>query len=161
MGDFMVPQGAVYQLPMPFLLDHDHNKAVGEVDRVQVTPQGIKFWAHIKKIAEDGEAKTLTDYAWALVKNGLRRSVSIGFKPMDGERLDGGGIKFTKWNWYELSAVSVPALASAVITNIKSIGDEAFVSVPPERDPNRGVRLITRAAETPRNLNGGIPLIRR
>ena len=47
-GDIVMPQGAKYKLPLPFLLDHDHKLVVGEVDRVEVTPKGIKFWAHIK-----------------------------------------------------------------------------------------------------------------
>ncbi len=156
-GDWMVPQGAIYQLPMPFLLDHDHKKAVGEVDRVEVTSNGIRFWAHIKKIAEEGEAKNLTDYAWTLVKSGLRRAVSIGFRPLDAERVGNGVVKITKWNWFELSAVSVPALASATITSFKGLGDDTFVSIQSVRD---SVQLITRAAEPPRDTKGSIELIR-
>lgn len=121
-GDIVLPRGAEYRLPIPFLLDHDHRKAVGEVDRVEVTDKGIRFWAHIKKIAEEGEVKKMCDDAWALVKNGLRKSVSIGFRPLDAEQIPGSyGIKVKKWEWLELSAVTVPALASARITSAKHI----------------------------------------
>lgn len=120
-GDIVLPKGAVYNLPLPFLLDHDHQLAVGEVDRVEVTDQGIKFWAHIKKIAEPGEVKDLCDKAWSLVKNGLRKAVSIGFSAQEYEVLPSGGLKFTKWEWLELSAVTVPAAPGALITGVKGL----------------------------------------
>lgn len=120
MGDIVMPKGAIYSLPLPFLLDHDYTKSVGEVDRVEVTDKGIKFWAHIQKINEPGEVKDLCDKAWALVKNGLRKAVSIGFRPIDYEPLPRGGYKFKSWEWLELSAVTVGALPSAGITGIKS-----------------------------------------
>jgi len=120
-GDIVMPKGAVYSLPLPFLLDHDHKLAVGEVDRVEVSEKGIKFWAHIKKIDEPGEVKDLCDRAWSLVKNGLRKAVSIGFSAKEYDLLPTGGIKFTSWEWLELSAVTVPAAPGALITGIKSL----------------------------------------
>jgi Escherichia/Staphylococcus phage prohead protease len=129
MGDIVVPRGAKFELPMPFLLDHDHRQVVGEVNRAEVTDKGIKFTAQIKKIAEPGEVKDLCDKAWQLVKNGLRRAVSIGFRPLEMEGLKTGGLKFTSWEWYELSAVGVPAQANAVITGTKSYSlADAFVT---------------------------------
>ena len=119
-GDIVMPQGAKYKLPLPFLLDHDHKLVVGEVDRVEVTPKGIKFWAHIKNITEPGEIKDLCDKAWSLVRNGLRRSVSIGFSALKYEPLPSGGLKFTQWEWLELSAVGIPANGEAQITTVKS-----------------------------------------
>lgn len=143
MGDVVLPKGAIYELPLPFLLDHDHSKAVGLVDRVQVTDKGIKFWAHIKKIAEEGEAKTLTDYAWALVKNGLRSVTSIGFRAIDAEQNPNSrGLIFKRWEWLELSAVSVAAAPGARITSIKSIGGDNYVTIPRDfRDA--GIPLVT------------------
>ena len=135
MGDIVVPTGAKYELPMPFLLDHDHERAVGEVDSVEITDKGIKFKAHIKTIAEPGAVKDLCDSAWSLVKNGLRRAVSIGFRPLEMEALPTGGLKFSSWEWYELSAVSVPAQANARITGAKSYSmGEKFVAVDPIGD---------------------------
>lgn len=133
MGDVVMPKGAVYNLPLPFLLDHDHKRAVGEVDRVEVTNEGIRFWAHIKKIAEPGEVKDLCDSAWQMVKSGLRKAVSIGFRPLEYSALPTGGMKFNSWEWLELSAVSVPANQGALITGTKSFrpGDKlTTVSVP-------------------------------
>lgn len=132
-GDIVLPKGAVYELPLPFLLDHDHSKAVGQVDKVEVTDKGIKFWAHIKKIDEEGEAKRLTDYAWSLVKNQLRSVVSIGFRSLDAEQIPNSyGVIFKSWEWLELSAVSVAAQPGAKITGIKSLGDGVITTSPPD-----------------------------
>ena len=140
-GDIVLPKGAVYDLPLPFLLDHDHSKNVGNVDKVEVTDKGIKFWAHIKKIAEDGEAKKLTDYAWTLVRNGLRSVVSIGFRSLDAERMPNSeGTIFKRWEWLELSAVSIAAQPGARITAVKSL-DGQFVTVP-QPDVDGTVKLI-------------------
>lgn len=156
-GDVVMPKGVEYRLPLPFLLDHDHQKAVGEVDRVEVSDKGIRFWAHIKKIAEEGEAKNLTDYAWSLVRNGLRRSVSIGFRALDVEQIPNSyGIKVKAWEWLELSAVSVPALQSAQITSAKNFGGSQYVSV---SDPNSSIVLI-KSTEQKENLNGAVRLVR-
>jgi HK97 family phage prohead protease len=155
MGDVVVPDGAVYKLPLPFLLDHDHTKSVGLVDKVEVTPKGIKFWAHIKKISEEGEAKRLTDYAWSLIKHGLRSAVSIGFRSLDAEQIPNSyGLKFKKWEWLELSAVTVPAHPGATITARKSLGGH-FVTVP-QTEIDGTVKLIRARDEHIRR--GAVPL---
>jgi HK97 family phage prohead protease len=132
MGDIVLPRGAEYDLPIPFLLDHDHSQVVGEVNRVEVSDNGIKFWASIKKIPEEGDAKALCDKAWSYIKHGLRKAVSIGFRPLDFDVLPNGGLKFTSWEWYELSAVGIPAQPGAKITGTKSysLGD-SFVAEDP------------------------------
>lgn len=133
MGDIVLPKGAEYELPIPFLLDHDHSQVVGEVDRVEVSDKGIKFWASIKRIAEEGDAKALCDKAWSYIKHGLRKAVSIGFRPLEFDVLPNGGLKFTSWEWYELSAVGIPAQPGAKITGTKtfSVG-ETYVAEDPE-----------------------------
>ena len=118
-SDIVEPLGAEFDLPIPFLLDHDHSEAVGEVELAEVTSKGIRFVARIKKIPEPGLAKDLVDRAWHLLKYGLRKTVSIGFQPLEWEPLSDGGQRFTRWSWYELSAVSVPANQDAVIESVK------------------------------------------
>jgi HK97 family phage prohead protease len=132
MGDIVMPKGAEYKLPIPFLLDHDHSQVVGEVNSVDVSDKGIKFRAQIARIVEDGPAKDLVDKAWSYIKNGLRKAVSIGFRPLDFEVLPNGGLKFISWDWYELSAVGIPAQPEAVITGTKSYSlGECFVAEAP------------------------------
>lgn len=153
MADIVVPRGAVYRLPLPFLLDHDREKAVGTVDRVEVSDAGIRFWAKIKKITEPGKAKELTDYAWDLLKSGLRSSVSIGFRALDMEQIPNSyGIKYKSWEWLELSAVSIPAHADARVTAVKSFGD-TLITVP--REAPKTISLINHKTLPP----VGIPLV--
>jgi HK97 family phage prohead protease len=111
--------GAEFDLPIPFLLDHDHSEAVGEVEAAEVTATGIRFRARIKKISEPGLAKDLVDRAWHLLKAGLRKSTSIGFRPLDREPTPSGGWRFLRWEWLELSACAVPCNPEARITGLK------------------------------------------
>src|SRR5690606_2093463 len=47
---------------------------------------------------------------------------SIGFQSVESARIEGSyGIRFLKWLWLELSAVTIPANAEATITAIKSL----------------------------------------
>lgn len=123
MSDVVEPRGIVYALPVPFLLDHNHSEAVGEVEHVEVSDKEIRFRARIAKIVEAGPAKTLTDNAWSMIKNGLRKSVSIGFRPLAQERINGGGIHYQSWELLELSAVSVPAQPDARILATRAASD--------------------------------------
>ncbi len=88
------------------------------------------------------EAKRLTDYAWSLIKNGLRSAVSIGFRSLDAEQIPNSyGLKFNKWEWLELSAVTVPAHPGATITGRKSL-DGQFVTVP-QAELEGAVKLLS------------------
>lgn len=119
-GDIVESLGAEFDLPIPFLLDHNPLDAVGEVEAAEVTKDGIRFRARIKKITEPGEVKDLCDRAWSLIRNGLRRAVSIGFRPLDYEAMPGGGYRFRTWEWLELSACAVPCNADARVTGLKA-----------------------------------------
>jgi len=145
MGDVVESDGVEFNLPIPFLLDHDHRQAVGEVEHVEVTRSGIKFIARIKKIAEAGEAKDLCDKAWTLIKAGLRRSVSIGFLPVEMSPQKGGGYRYSRWNWVELSAVAVPAQPDARITATRSAGSKVHTVVRLNQQDMRMGKLIAAA----------------
>lgn len=106
-SDELVPRGVVYALPLPFLLDHSHRDAVGEVEHIEVSDSEVRFRARIAKIAEEGPAKTLTDNAWSMIRGGLRKKVSVGFRPLKQEAMSGGGTRFSSWELLEISAVSV------------------------------------------------------
>jgi hypothetical protein len=142
-NDQLLPEGAKFELPLPLLLDHDHTKVCGEVYRAEVSKAGIRFWARVKKIAEPGAAKDFVDYCWALIKNSLRPVVSVGFRPLTYEIIEGGGLRFLTWEWYELSACAVAAQPEAKITATKATrGDRSTVvrlSATPKSD--RVVRL--------------------
>lgn len=121
MGDIVNPLGAKFNLPLPLLWQHQHDKPVGHVVEAEATAAGIKFKAKLAKTEEHGQLKDLLDFAWQSIKMKLVAAVSIGFSPIKYAFLKEGGIEFDEWDWYELSAVTIPAQAEATITTVKSI----------------------------------------
>lgn len=122
-GDIVVSEGVQFKNPSPLLWQHQHDKPVGTVKFSKPTAKGVEFEAQMPKIDEPGALKDRVDEAWQSVKAGLVTAVSIGFRSVDGavERMKDGGLKFLKTEVMELSLVTIPANASAVITAIKSI----------------------------------------
>lgn len=125
MGDIVEPKGAQFQLPVPLLWQHDHSQPIGHVIAAKVTSKGIEITAQFVKVAEEGALKNRLDEAWQAVKSGLVRGLSIGFKSLEHSRIDDGyGLRFLKWLWLELSAVTIAANGEATIQTIKSIDCE-------------------------------------
>lgn len=146
-ADVVEPKGADYELPLPLLWQHDSAQPIGLVTAAVTRDTGIEVRMRLVKIDEPGTLKDRLDEAWQSIKSGLVRGLSIGFKIVEATRLpDGGGLRIKRWEWLELSAVTIPANAEATITAVKRYAARAH------RGP---VRLIsaTRA--------GGIALERR
>lgn len=135
-GDIVDPMGARFKTPMPLLWQHRHDAPVGEVTFAKPTRKGIPFEARMPKIREDGNLKARVDEAIQSIKYGLVAAVSIGFSAVKDkvERLSDGGLKFIEWDWHELSLVTIPANADAVITAIKSADHAALASAGMTRD---------------------------
>jgi len=128
-GDIVEPKGAEFKLPIPLLWQHDSDKPIGHVTAAKVTDAGIQITAQIEREDEPGLLKDQLDYAWQCIKKGLVRGLSIGFKEQEYARIDGSyGLRFLKWLWLELSAVTIPANGSATITAIKSIDRELLAA---------------------------------
>jgi len=121
LGDIVNPMGAKFSLPIPLLWQHNHDEPIGHVIEASPSPEGIWFKAKIASTVEPGKLKELLDFAWQSIKMKLVAAVSIGFKPDKYSFLDTGGIEFSEWEWYELSAVTIPAQAEATISAVKSI----------------------------------------
>lgn len=123
-GDIVDPAGAIFKLPMPLLWQHRSDQPIGQVLSATVTKAGIKIRA---QIAKDLGLPDI-DRAWTLIKAGLVRGLSIGFKALEMEPLNPkdpwGGQRFLKWEWMELSAVTIAANASASIATIKQLDIE-------------------------------------
>lgn len=113
MGDVIEPKGARFTLPLPLLWQHKADEPIGQVISADITPGGIRIRAQIASGIQR------IDEAWSLIKNGLVRGLSIGFRPIESTPLKNGGVHFTAWDWFELSAVTVPANADASIAVIK------------------------------------------
>jgi HK97 family phage prohead protease len=161
-GDIMEPKGAVFSLPMPLLWQHDAKSPIGHVIAASVTDAGIKIKAQIAR----GVLPEI-DRAWALIKAGLVRGLSIGFHGLEAESIKagsgginiGGGTRYKRWSWLELSTVTIPANSEANITTIKNIDVQTVASMAagamlPERELARLQRSFTaRAAK-------GLPVVR-
>ena len=120
--DIMDMAGCKFALPIPLLWQHNHNEPIGEVTEARVTDDGIEITATIVKIEEEGSLKNRTDEAWQSIKSGLVKCLSIGFKLIEYNYMeDSWGLHIKEWEWYELSAVTVPANPDAVITSVKNI----------------------------------------
>ncbi|WP_234851560.1 HK97 family phage prohead protease [Sinorhizobium meliloti] len=120
-GDIVEPLGVRFKNPMPLLHQHDHDKPVGIVTFDKPTKDGITFEAKLPKIEEAGPLRDRIETAWGELKAGLVRAVSIGFRALEYSWMDDGGIRFIETEVLELSLVTVPANADAVISTIKSI----------------------------------------
>jgi HK97 family phage prohead protease len=117
MQDVVEPRGAQFKLPIPFLWQHDSGHPIGHVTHAKVGPAGIEI---VAKIAKGVTAEI--DRAWSLIKGGLVSGLSIGFKATEFEHIkETKGIRFIKWQFLELSAVTIPANSEATIATVKSI----------------------------------------
>ena len=120
MGDVVEPKGAQFSLPLPLLWQHNSREPIGLVTAAKVTKDGITVKGNVMK-----DLLPRISEAWTLIRAGLVRGLSIGFSPIESEPLQKdnpwGPQRFLKWDWLELSAVTIPANAEASIQTIKSI----------------------------------------
>lgn len=126
MGDIVEPKGAVFKLPIPLLWQHDSRQPIGWVTAAKVTDKGIEISGEVADVPEEGELKTRLATAWQSIKAKLVRGLSIGFNAIEHTQIDGTwSQRFTKWEWLELSAVTIPANGDCSINAIKS-ADQAI-----------------------------------
>jgi HK97 family phage major capsid protein/HK97 family phage prohead protease len=152
-GDVVEPMGAEFKIPMPLLWQHRTDSPVGHVEFAKPTRDGIPFRARIAQIEEAGELKNLVDKAWQAVKAKLVGAVSIGFIGRETEPIKNddkskgfwGATRFKKWEWLELSLVTIPANQDATINVVRSIDAELLAASGKQeqdgkaRDPQAGV----------------------
>ena len=105
----------------PVLLwGHDHTQpAVGVATKIWVEGKGKRA-----KLMIEGKLNEATELARAvkqLVKDGVIRTMSVGFRALE---MDGN--TFTNQELLEVSFVNVPANSQAMITAYKSLADNGF-----------------------------------
>ena len=123
MGDVVESKGAEFKLPIPLLWQHDSRQPIGEVYAAKVTSDGIEVKARlVKSEGTTGKLKERLDEAWQSIKIGLVKGLSIGFRSIE-ETFDKQtyAFHFLRWEWMELSAVTIPANSEATIQTVKSI----------------------------------------
>ncbi|HBP5444007.1 TPA: phage major capsid protein [Pseudomonas aeruginosa] len=161
MQDVVEPKGAQFKLPIPFLWQHNHDEPIGHVTEAKVTQKGIEVSVQLTQVEEPGKLKDRLDEAWQSIKSGLVRGLSIGFSAKEFEQIPGSwGLRFLSWEWFELSAVTIPANAEATITSVKSIDREqraalGIKSVPVVRVTPAGASAIkTKTIKFPKPQEG-------
>lgn len=127
-GDIVEPEGVVVRGHLPLLWQHNSDMPIGTVEKWTATKKGIKFRARIAKVDAPPLLKNRLDEAWASVKAGLIRAVSIGFRAIERAYMENDGVHFQKWEWFELSLVTVPANPAATITQTRAYFDERGVA---------------------------------
>lgn len=155
MGDIVEPKGAEFTLPIPLLWQHDHRQPIGEIYAASIGEEGIEIKARLISVSEPASLKERLDTAWASIKSGLVKGLSIGFSAIEYSILDSGGLRFSKWGWHELSAVTIPANSEATITNIKKFDAARTVATDKSCAPvflNAGVSAIQKSAKV-ENMN--------
>jgi HK97 family phage prohead protease len=122
-GDIIEPDGVQFKNPMPLLWQHKHDQPVGKTTFGKPTKNGIPFESEF--VSPDAvQSESLKDrlqMAWDSVKTGLVRAVSIGFRPIEYAFMDNGGVRYSETEVFELSVVTIPANADAVISTVKSM----------------------------------------
>ncbi|WP_400581377.1 phage major capsid protein [Pseudomonas aeruginosa] len=161
MQDVVEPKGAQFKLPIPFLWQHNHDEPIGHVTDAKVTQKGIEVSVQLTQVEEPGKLKDRLDEAWQSIKSGLVRGLSIGFSAKEFEQIPGSwGLRFLSWEWFELSAVTIPANAEATITSVKSFDREqraalGIKSVPIVRITPAGASAIkTKTIKVPKPQEG-------
>jgi len=120
MGDIVEPMGLEFKNPLPLIWQHRHEHPVGLVTLDPPTEKGVTFSA-VFAAAEPGSPLAVDiDKAYQAVKLGLVRGVSIGFRALELNFMDDGGIRYVRSEVVELSLVTIPANADATISQIKS-----------------------------------------
>lgn len=128
-GDVVESEGAEFKLPIPLLWQHQSDKPIGHVVSAKVSKTGIRVRAQIARIDEPGILKERLDEAWQSIKSGLVRGLSIGFRGLEVNQMeDSFGLRFVRWMWLELSAVTIPANQDASIEAVKSFDAEALAA---------------------------------
>ncbi len=146
-GDVVEPLGVEFKNPLPLLLYHDSKQPVGTVTFKKATKDGIEFHASIPAIEEPPSLKDRVDTAWASVKAGLLKGVSIGFRSLEEAfNKETNGYRFIRTEVLELSLVAVPANADATILGIKHLDLEQQAALRPAAPLPAGVSALSRPA---------------
>lgn len=92
------------------LFGHSSSFPIGVWENLRI--DGNKLVGRLK-LAARGTSHRI-DEIIALVEQGILRAVSVGFRPIDGEEMKGGGVRYRAQELLETSLVTVPANPNAV-----------------------------------------------
>jgi len=99
------------------LFNHDYNKPIGRATSLETDEKGLKITANLSKSAGD-----VTN----LVKEGILRAFSVGFRVKDADYMESGdGYLIKDAELFEVSVVSVPANQAATFSVAKSFDTQS------------------------------------
>jgi HK97 family phage prohead protease len=119
-GDQVMPLGVKARLPAPCLWQHDHHDPIGEIVWIEPRPDGIRFRAKLARVDGPPALKDKLDGYFALIKAGVVKGISIGFRALQAEPI-ATGLRFNSWELLEASVVTIPANASCTIQTVKAL----------------------------------------
>jgi HK97 family phage prohead protease len=115
MGDILEPTGCQldeFRRNPIMLAQHNPEQPIGIWPQIEVKNGRLEA---LGEFAPEGVSELADEYC-ALAKAGVIKAVSVGFIPIAREPIKGAGWRFTSWELIELSLVSVPANANALVT---------------------------------------------
>ncbi|KQP35865.1 HK97 family phage prohead protease [Pseudorhodoferax sp. Leaf274] len=155
-GDVLLPEGAVYRLPIPLLWQHDHSKPIGHVTSARVGVRGIEI---VAKIAVGATPEI--DNAYSLIRAGLVRGLSVGFRPLELPEVTRTGYLYRSWEMMELSTVTIPCNQGATISAVKSAcGQRGTGFAIPLNSRSSTVKLTTRGSVPLKTSSSAVELYR-
>jgi HK97 family phage prohead protease len=118
-GDVLVARGAKldnYRANNIVLLQHDPKQPIGNFEP-EIKNDRVEG---VLTFAPAGVSAKADEYC-ALYKAGVLKTVSVGFKPIASTPIKGGGELYHEWELMELSCVTIPCDAGAVVIGRSAI----------------------------------------
>lgn len=127
MGDLVEPGGvdlSRYKRNPIIFYNHDRYLPVGKATDIQVKDDGLWIKVVISK-SKDAIVSLVRD----MVREGILKTFSIGFQPMDETRAESGDHNvITKWMLHEVSVVTLPANVESEFALAKQLGEKRGVA---------------------------------
>lgn len=130
---------------MPLLWQHDTSEQIGAVEGLKIIGKKLRG---VLRFGNSQRAKEL----WADIKDGLVKSVSIGYQILEQEPVDKDKYRVTLWELLEVSLVSIPADASVGIgrsknfngglNSMENISESTDVRVSENKERQRVVEIL-------------------
>jgi len=133
-GAFAATLGIYLTNPI-MLLQHDPERPIGTFDQIEIRPDGL--W--VSGVVKPGTLAS--NEAITLIKNGVLRTFSVGFRELDGEYDENGIYHITQLELYEISVVSIPANRESIFVMDEG-GKLLRIEFPDEDDAS--MRLVLR-----------------
>ena len=121
-GDIVEPKGMIWGRDAHLLWQHNARDPIGWVRSAKVSDKGIEIQGEVATVQDTGRLKERLDEYWQMLKAGLVRGLSEGFRSIESTRIDQTySRRFVKTVLLDLSCVTIPANSEANITTIRSL----------------------------------------